>query len=499
MVARLPPEIIGMILEYALPPLDAYFTRTREHSLDRSLAAFAAAAGRDWLALARCLLWHAVHVGSIARADKLIRALELELPQTPDSKGYLVPLVHRLELDLRERPVLDVRGPTKRPRVERAHLDGVLPVHVTQLATLLPHLESLSISVSVPGGWLAEAAMLEALRRIVERDVFRHLDLTSSGLGFENALAVFRDSPRLESLRLRGIVPSWTLLAGTTPPTQPRSPLPFPFARSLVQLVLWECRLDPQEFVELFTSLSLSASSGQSQSEGRSTLRHVVLHRLESRDPTGTRCTIPFPPATLVSSLAPLVPHLATFHLVLASPPSSSSSTAQVSTEFPLDALARHFSETMRVVVLGGPSLLSVPILFETWAQGAFRPRSITFTQCAFSTTTRGRNGGLSARDLVGVLGGRDGAGRAAAGWTRELELIDVEGMTDGEDGQGWDARSLDELRATVDGENERRRERPHAGRELRLKYDEGVERREREEREWNERRTNRNRRGARR
>jgi len=498
MPPQLPPEIISMILEHALPssttptsPLDVHFSRTREQIHDRSLASFVRSAGRTWLGFGRNMLWHSVHVGSTRRGEKLIEALSLEFPGNPQSKGYLVPLVQRLEVDIRERELPGqseegIRG-GKRPRT---YLDGVLPVQISQLATLLSHLDSLSINVAVPGGWLSQMDMVEALQRIVERPVFKHLEITSSGLGFRNALSVFVDSPQLETLRLRGIQPDWTLLEGEREGNlailnRPLPPLPYPFTSTISKLVLWECRLDTGEFTNLCTSLSHSTS-----------LRHLVLHRLDSREPQLGRSAIPFPSPELITSLTPLIPQLESFHLVL--PLSASTLTPPL----PLDILSTHFSNSLKTLVLGGPRLFSVSTLFDTLIalgnDDNVRPRSITFTQCTFEEGRGRLSFGLRASDLVRAL---------EENWASELEVLDVEGMIDEpiagegqEDGEGeqkkkyWDSIELGKLKATIDKVNKARRKEGQQG--MILKYDEELETREREEREWEERRRSRNRGG---
>ncbi|GAA5981132.1 hypothetical protein JCM5350_007168 [Sporobolomyces pararoseus] len=489
MAPQLPPEIISMILEHALPSsttptssLDVHFSRTREQIHDKSLASFIASGGRNWLGFGRNLLWHDVHVGSSRRAEKLIESLSLELPGDPLSKGYLVPLIQRLEIDIRERPLPlprkdDRDGPTKRPRFEKAHQDGILPVQIAQLATLVSHLESLSINVAVPGGWLSHLDMFEALHRFVERDKFRNLEIVSTGLGFRNCLSIFAESPKLETLKLRGIRPDWTLLEGERESNlailnRPNPPLPYSFSSTLSKLVLWECRLDLQEFVDLLSSLP--------------SLRHLVLHRLESREPNLGRSAIAFPSPTLIPSLIPLVPQLETFHFVL--PLSASTSIPPL----PLDVLSSHFTAFLKTLVLGGPRLFSHPTLLDNLIERGshhdFRPLSTTFTQCTFEGERGRQFSGLRATDLVKAL---------EENWASELEVLDVEGMTD--DGEAekkyWDSIELEKLKEKVEMVNSKKREEGKRG--LVLRYDEELEQREREEREWEERRRNRNR-GAR-
>ncbi|GAA5981160.1 hypothetical protein JCM5350_007180 [Sporobolomyces pararoseus] len=487
MAPQLPPEIISMILKHALPSsttpsssLDVHFSRTREQIHDKSLASFISSGGRNWLGFGRNLLWHDVHVGSSRRAEKLIESLSLELPGNPLSKGYLVPLVQRLEIDIRERPLPqkdDRDAPTKRPRFEKAHQDGILPVQIAQLATLVSHLESLSINVAVPGGWLGQLDMFEALHRFVERDNFKNLEIVSTGLGFRNCLAIFAESPKLETLKLRGIRPDWTLLEGERESNlailnRPNPPLPYPFSSTLSKLVLWECRLDLQEFVDLLSSLS--------------SLRHLVLHRLESREPNLGRSAIAFPSPTLIPSLIPLVPQLETFHFVL--PLSAATSTPPL----PLDVLSSHFTASLKTLVLGGPRLFSHPTLFDNLIERGdhhnFRPLSITFTQCTFEEERGRQSFGLRAADLVKAL---------EENWANELEVLDVEGMADDDEAEKkyWDSIGLERLKEKVEMVNSKRRE--NGKRELILRYDKELEQRVREEREWEERRRNRNR-GAR-
>ncbi|GAA5910097.1 uncharacterized protein JCM6883_000552 [Sporobolomyces salmoneus] len=482
MAPQLPPEIISMILEYALPPatipssaLDVHFSRTRSQVDDKSLSTFVSAAGRNWLGFARNMLWHDVHVGSTRRAEKLIEALSLALPRTPESKGYLVPLVHRLEFDIRERPLQEVQlqGSTK------AHLDGVLPVQIAQLATLLPRLDSLSINVSVPGGWLSQTSIVESFVRFVGRPEFRHLEITSTGLGFRNALSIFSESPKLETLKLRGLQPRWTFLTSTGGmvrasefTNRPKPAIPYPFSSTLTKLVLWECRMDTQEFVDLCSSLSA--------------VKTLVIHLLGTEF-LGFTTTLPSTSSILVTSLAPLIGQLEHFHLVL--PLSAANSPPP----FPLDALSTHFSSSLKSLILGGPSLFSLPTFFNNLINldTGFLPRSITFTQCTFSQRdARSPSHGLKAQDLVKALD---------ENWTTSLEVLDVEGMTDENEGEAagekyWDSNEVEKLRDKVREVNESRKE--EGKKELVLRYDEALEEREREAREWEERRRGRNRGG---
>jgi len=495
-VPHLPPEIINIILSFALPssttpssPLDIHFARTREQSHDKSLTSLVSSAGRSWLPFARNLLWHDVHVGSTMRAEKLIKALQLALPGNPQSKGYLVPLVQRLEIDIRERPLPNNRPtdggamPAKRPKFEKAHQDGILPVQIAQLATLLPHLSTLCINISIPGGWLCESSIFDAFHRFTDRSELKHLEITSSGLGYRNALHTYLESPALESVKLRGLQPDWSLLAdqresNLTMLSQPIPQIPYPFTSTLQQLVLWECRLDPQEFIDLFSSLSHPSQPS---------LKHLVLHRLETREATLGRSALPFPPATLISSLLPLISILESFHLVL---PLTSSSIP-----FPLDSLSSHFSSTLKTLVLGGPSLLSLPIFLQNLATNdTFQPTHLTLTQCTYTPNSpNSPSHGLKATDLISAL---------KENWTSTLELLDVEGMSDSlsdqsDSDQGekyWDSLSIGKLRDRVEGMN---RERKKEGKkEVGLKVDEELEEREREEREWEERRRARSRGG---
>jgi hypothetical protein len=200
---------------------------------------------------------------------------------------------------------------------------------------------------------LSQKDIIEVFQRVVERPVFQDLEITSSGLGFRNALSVFVDSPHLDTLKLRGIQPDWTQLEGEGDSNlpilnRPLPPLPYPFTSTLSKLVLWECRLDTGEFTNLCTSLSSSTA-----------LRQLILHRLESREPQLGRSAIPFPSPALITSLTPLVPQLDSFHLVL--PLSASASTPPL----PLDVISTHFPTSLKTLVLEGPRLLSSSTLFE--------------------------------------------------------------------------------------------------------------------------------------
>lgn len=473
-----------MILDYAMPSattdanrLDVYFTRTREQTHDRALATLAHSAGRNWLGLARTLLWHDVHVGSTRRADKLLEALKLELPRTPESKGYLAPLVQRLQLDIRERHL------PLHQDIDTVHFDGILPRQNVDLANALPHVESLAINISVAGGWLSQTDMFHAIDAIVRRPCFKHLEITTTELGFRNAFAIFGESPQLNTLKLRGLQPSGTLLltrhifrdedARLLAARRTNLSVPCPFSSTLTQVVLWECRLLPQELSELCSS-SLSS------------LKHLVIHRLDTISFDGS--SIAFPTAVLVTTLTPLVQQLEHLHVVLSASPRLDSP----SIPFALDVLSTQFSNRLKTLVIGGPGLFSIPTLFDHFDQlgDAFRPSVLTFTQCAFRDNPRGASSGLKASQLVDALDHE---------WTREIELLDVEGMTDeGEEREkSWTTNDVERLKDKVRDVNA---ERAHAfGRKpIELRWDEGLEEREREEREWEESRRNRNRRSTR-
>ena len=88
----------------------------------------------------------------------------------------------------------------------------------------------------------------------------------------------------------------------------------------------------------------------------------------------------------------------------------------------------------------------------------------------------------MRAADLVKAL---------AEDWASELEVLDVEGMTDNDEAEKkyWDSIELEKLREKVEMVNLKRKE--NGKRELVLRFDKELEQRVREEREWEERRRN--------
>ncbi|BGP10955.1 hypothetical protein JCM10049v2_006849 [Rhodotorula toruloides] len=511
---ELPPEILDLILAEAFPPPSTStvdeFHRVRDMAEERSLVDWAAEAGTVWLPFVRSLLFFALHVGSRQRADKLLSSLRLSLPGQPESKGYLARLISRLSLDIRERPL----PPGIRRLREHGLEDGVTPMQVVELARALPNLASLVVDLPNDPGWLGDEAIIGAVKRF---NKVRHLEMTSTGLGWQNALAVFVDFDRLESLKLRGLTTDWTILtelvsssSSFRPSFQPSTP--YAFAKNLTTLVLRECALSEVEFVKLCESLAPPAS-GSSDSPSPA-LRHLTIHHLQSYASENplipgygdtSRALIPFPPRALTTSLAPLIPSLQSFHLILFDRPPITTNDVRTSLVLagalkdghttrnvdpgsrPGNALVRLLGPEIENVTLGGPWCLSGGTNGGLWdaldaAQG--RVRKLVLVQCA---DVERPGPGVRGIEGVGMEEFVEALGRE---WASKLECVDVRSMqadVRGDEGNpAWDAEGLERLKEAVERVSE---ERVRTGAPpMRVLVDEELVERKRDERLWNER-----------
>lgn len=523
---ELPPEILDIILAEAFPPPSTTtvneFHCVRDMAEERALADWAAEAGTVWLPFVRSLLFYAPHVGSCQRADKLLASLRLSLPGQPETKGYLARLISRLSLDIRERPL-----PPGIRRIRKHGLeDGVKPMQVVELANALPKLESLVIDLPNDPGWLGDEAIIGAIRRF---DKVRHLEVTSTGLGWQNALAVLVDFDRLESLKLRGLTTGWTVLtelvsssAAFTSSFLPATP--YAFTKSLTTLVLRDCALSELEFTELCESLAPPAPPNGADAHPKPSLRHLTIHHLQSyasEDPlTGglgdtSRAVVPFPPQRLTVSLAPLIPSLESFHLVLFDRPPIATNDVRsflVSTGAlknghttrnadpgyrPGNALVRLLGPGIDSVTLGGPWCLSAGTnggLWDAFDAARGRARRLTLVQCA---DVERPGPGIKGVEGVGFDEFVEALGRE---WASRLEWIDVRSMQadvrGDEDNPAWSAERLEKLKDEV-GRICEERVRTGAA-PIRVVVDEELVARKRDEKEWNERSRAKRRRGKR-
>ncbi|GAA5824691.1 hypothetical protein JCM11251_005302 [Rhodosporidiobolus azoricus] len=461
---ELPPEILDMIFHEAFNsdgtpngtttnPVTTVFHRVREAADERDLFLWSTRAGSSWLPFIRSLLFLAPHVSTKKRADKLVASLRLAFPDDPASKGYLTRLVGRLSLDILERELPSEEDLTKKYR----GADGVRPLQVVELAMVLPHLRSLVVSAADKGGWAGDPAMINALRRFKD---LQHLEITSQGIGWQNALAIFAPLENLQTLKLKGCEPGWTFLSETTKSgatfaSSFHPSVPYNLSRTLSTLVLWECTLLESDFVALFTSLapaSLLPPTAQPVG-GRDAfppprLRHLTVHQL--RVPflasVGGPPTHPaFPPHLLTSHLSPLMPHLHSFCLTLFDRPVLTNngqrnflvatgdlsegvlSRVDDSGHRPGNALAALIGPEMKDLTLGGPLCVSSPALYDALDRAAAesassnepgaKVRRLTLAQCA----DVGRAGdGLKPDEFVAALDRE---------WASGLELVDVRGM----------------------------------------------------------------------
>ncbi|BGP03041.1 Proteophosphoglycan 5 [Rhodotorula toruloides ATCC 204091] len=512
---ELPPEILDLILAEAFPPPSTLtlneFHRVRDMAEERALVDWAAEAGTVWLPFVRSLLFYAPHVGSRQRANKFLSSLRLPLPGQPDSKDYLARLISRLSLDIRERQL-----PPGINRIRKHGLeDGVTSKQVVELAQALPNLDSLVVDLPNEPGWLGDEAIIGAVQRF---NKVRHLEMTSTGLGWQNALAVFVDFDRLESLKLRGLTTDWTILtelisstASFTSSVHP--PTPYAFAKNLTTLVLRECALSEVEFTKLCESLALPAPDN-SDAPSTPSLRHLTIHHLQSyaaEDPLTSgygdtsRALIPFSPRALTTSLAPLISALHSFHLILFDRPPITTNDIRTSLVLsgalkdghttrnvdpgsrPGNALVRLLGPEVESVTLGGPWCLSGGTNGGLWdaldlAQG--RIRKLVLVQCAdVERPGPGVRGieGVGIEDFVEALGRE---------WASRLECVDVRRMQadvrGDEENPAWDAEGLERLKEAVQRISD---ERVRTGAPpMRVLVDEELVERKRDERLWNER-----------
>ncbi|BGP34938.1 hypothetical protein JCM10296v2_006762 [Rhodotorula toruloides] len=512
---ELPPEILDLILAEAFPPPSTStvneFYGVRDMAEERALVDWAAEAGTVWLPFVRSLLFYAPHVGSRQRADRFLSALRLALPGQPDSKGYLARLISRLSLDIRERQL-----PPGINRIRKHGLeDGVTPMHIVELAQALPSLDSLVVDLPNDPGWLGDEAIIGAVKRF---DKVRQLEVTSTGLGWQNALAVFVDFDRLESLKLRGLTIDWTILtelvtstASFTSSFQP--PTPYAFAKNLTTLVLRECALSEVEFAKLCESLAPPASDN-SDVCSTSSLRHLTIHHLQSyalENPLipgygdTSRALIPFPPRALSTSLAPLLPSLQSLHLILFDRPPITTNDIRTSLVLsgalkdghttrnidpgsrPGNALVRLLGPHIESVTLGGPWCLSGGTNGGLWnaldsAHG--RVRKLVLVQCA---DVERPGPGVRGIEGVGIEDFMEALGRE---WASKLECVDVRSMQadvkGDEENPAWSAEGLERLKEEVERISE---ERVRTGAPpMRVLVDEELVQRKRDERFWNER-----------
>ncbi|BGP27233.1 hypothetical protein JCM10295v2_006197 [Rhodotorula toruloides] len=430
---------------------------------DRALVDWAAEAGTVWLPFVRSLLFYAPHVGSRQRADKLLSALRLSLPGETDSKGYLARLISRLSLDIRERQLPHGIKRIRRHRLE----DDVTSMQVVELANAVPNLASLVVDLPNEPGWLGNEAIIGAIRRFKK---VRHLEITSTGLGWQNALAVFVSFDHLESLKLRGSTTDWTVLTELVASTA----APYAFAKTLTTLILRECALSEVEFAKLCESLA-PRPLDDVDPPATPALRHLTIYHLQayaSEDPLTagygdtSRALIPFPPRALTISLAPFIPSLRTFHLILFDRPPITTNDVRTSLVLsgalkdghpvrntnpgsrPGNAFVRLLGAGIENFTLGGPWYLSVGTnggLCDALDSAKGRVTRLTLEQCADVERP-----GPGVRGIEGV-GIEDFIEALARQWASMLEQIDVRYVQADvrwdEANPAWDAEGLAKLK----------------------------------------------------
>ncbi|GAA6012731.1 hypothetical protein JCM10207_005342 [Rhodosporidiobolus poonsookiae] len=528
---RLPPEILDLILLEAFPPVKEedtnQFHRVRGASEERALCDWGAACDRAWLPFIRSLIFLAPYVGSKSRADKLSRALRLALPGDPNSAGYLAPLVRRLNLDIRER---ELPGKQDRSGAYRG-ADGITPLQIAELAALLPDLTTVSLDASDKAGWAGDPSILDAIKKFKK---LQHFEVTGTGLGWKNVLAVVAETTILETLRLKAVKPDWTFLGETARDgliySQKHQPsVPYAFTRTLTTLVLWECSLATTEFTDLFTSLApaalLPASAqpvGGADAFPPPALKHLTIQNL--RDSTSH----PFDQSLLVSHLSPLVPHLHSLHLVLFDRPAITNNAARADLyrsgrikeghislpetgHRPGNALAALLGPHATSLTLGGPFCVSAPALYGALDRAAATTTSANSTRAAAGASAS-ISSAVSASPAAPRLRtltlqmcadvGRPAEGLDAAGfadaldreWASRLERVDVRRMQfaqpANEERAAWGEEEGRRLKGKAEEVSRERERQGAAG--LVVLVDEETPKRLAEEKEWLERRKKR-------
>ncbi|GAA5979619.1 hypothetical protein JCM11641_007889 [Rhodosporidiobolus odoratus] len=508
----LPPEILDLILREAFPPTaeaTSFFHRVRDAHEERALYCWSISAGTSWLPFIRSLLFFAPHVGSKHRADKLSLALRLAFPNEPASKGHLAKLVKRLSLDIREREL-----PTDAAGKYRG-ADGITSLQIVELASLLPALDSLSVSVIDKGGWIGDPSLLNALKKF---GAIRHLEVSGS-VGWQNILSVATGLDGLETLKLKGAAPDWTFLqetykeghryASSFNPTPPYS-----FSGTLATLVLWDCALTAAEFTALFASLAPAAHLpitarpvGGLAAPPPPSLRQLVIYKLHQRSfATQGTFSIPFDASLLISHLSPLIPHLTSLHLILYERDilSTNSIRNDLVASFhlhnghiaalpdsghrPGNALAALLGAQIRDLTLGGPLCVSHPALYDALDLAAIstgaRAKNLTLVQCA---DVERPGDGLKAEGFIAALDRE---------WATGLEKVNVRDMEfcqpSDEEKPAWGEEQLAALKAKAEEIGAERERQGGMKRSLQVLVDEDAVKRKKEEQEWPERRKKR-------
>jgi hypothetical protein len=507
---RLPPEILDIILEFALlakrekpastgPAVP--FHRVRELGEERELHRLAMSGS---IAVRR-VLFDTPHIATKNRADKLVDTLR--------KSPHLKRLVKRLSIEIRERELHLENDPHR----THAGSTGVTPLQIAELASLLPNLEELDVLAGDKGGW-ADSRILAALSRF---KYLRHLEV--QGLGWKNTLAVCAEMNKLEALKVKGAQPGFVVVNIFAKDGAPSSLSPS-FAQTFSTLVLWDCALSSDEFTSLFESFAPAAHLpptaqpvGGSDALPPPSLRRLTIHNLQALE--NNVDPIPFNPALLISHLTPLVPHLISLHLVLFERRiiANNANRSMLATMGhlvnghiaslpdagirPGDAFARVLGEETKELTLGGSFCVSrhlyrsldkssnPPSATPSTSGDSTRLTRLTLHQCA----DVGRpSDGLNPVDLLAALD---------RPWAQSLEVIDVRSMqsshpTD-DDQPLWGEEELLSLTAKAAEINAQRERDGSVVRPITALVDEEVGRRAREEREYYEKMKKRKGKGA--
>jgi len=282
------------------------------------------------------------------------------------------------------------------PQAEPEQPDGVTPLQIAQLADLLPNLDTICLRANAVGAWFLDTEIVGALKMIIGREGFKHLEVDSHFLGIPNILSLSNHSPRLETLKLKNL--KWNSSSPEYEKIVPEYGISL--FRNLQSLTLSNCYLSHDSFDLIFTSISYRPSI----------LTTLILHELHGTMKVGSSHPVPFPyHAAQINKLHIILPWLHHFHFVLA--PSSE----------PLDAdqFVPSFGRSLRRLALGGhnlhfhdkfcSSLLQVPSL---------RLTSLTLFPLSPSC-------GINLIELRKIL--RDA-------WADDLVLLDLEGATEARD-----------------------------------------------------------------
>lgn len=353
-------------------------------------------------------LFSYLNIGTQKRADLLTKALKDSITVTTEEgpqllEGYLRKRIKALHLALitRGEGAVYSRG-------------GVNPGTVDLLAKLLPHLQSLDLSIrdfTLDGPMRAACSQFTQLKELqVEAE---------SALCFDEIMLVVF-SLKLESLKLKEVTDHiGGAMARTITHYRTSAPEKLAWAQNLRELVLWGCIIGAGELEAIFSTLPPDG------------LQRLVLHRVRSGGRTSTN-EPELPYQLHAGTILPFLPHLESFHLVLFDrPPITNTvqrqqlrngdllSMTSTASRPPLaNDLVSAFSNKLTHLTLGG-YLCFTPYFFETLPFTSIS--HLRFQNCA--DMSRDYVDGLTVDGFLELLD--------KGGWTTSLTSLTLSGMAE--------------------------------------------------------------------